>query len=138
MVNWSEQAVNIQRLDGSDSTQMQGLCCQRVSFVLQSTGPLTTLLNAPNQLRLHEQARGVMITVHNGGADTPGGICQDEHKLAPCVQPDGHQAVVLGLEVLDALQFRRTPESPLIVCPTQPTLFEIQINTALPPTSCTP
>lgn len=67
----------------------------------------------------HEQVRREKNRLH-GGADRPGGVCQDEDKLAPCVQPDGHQAVVLGLEVLDALQLGRTPETPLIVCQHNP------------------
>ena len=49
-------------------------------------------------------------------ADTPGGVGADEHKLAPGVQLDGHQAVVLGGKVLDALQLGRSAEAPLMVC----------------------
>lgn len=59
---------------------------------------------------LQDAAKGQMNAV-------PGGIGEDEDELAPGVEADGHKAIVLCLEVLDALQFGRPPEPPLVICP---------------------
>jgi hypothetical protein len=60
--------------------------------------------------RLRNAAKGRVNAV-------PGGVGKDEDELAPGVEADGHEAVVLRLEVFDALQFGRPPESPLVICP---------------------